>query len=67
VYNKTIAPYLKTQVLFYAQDFEQCISQMRFVSNNSFHRFIKMIPFEVSFGLEPPTTAQNPNPDLKKQ
>jgi hypothetical protein len=65
VCNKTTAAYLKTQVLSSTLDWEQYIAPMRFAYNTSYHRSIKSTPFEVTFGLEPPT-AENPNPDLRR-
>jgi transposase InsO family protein len=59
VCNKTIAAYLKTQVLNSTLDLEQYIVPMMF----AYHRSIKTSPFEVTFEIEP-MTGESPNPDL---
>jgi hypothetical protein len=60
-----IAAYLKTQVLSSTLDLEQYIAPMMFAYNTTYHRSIKSILFEVTFGLEPWIT-ENPNPDLRR-
>jgi hypothetical protein len=42
------------------------MAPMMFTYKSSNHRSIRTTPFEVTFGLEP-RTAQNPNPDLRRQ
>jgi hypothetical protein len=36
-----------------------------FAYNTSYHRSVKTILFEITFGLEP-RTAENPNPELRR-
>jgi hypothetical protein len=65
VCNKTLAAYLKTQVLNWTLDWEQYITPMMFAYNTSYHRSIKTSPFEVTLEIEP-RTGESPNPDLRK-
>jgi hypothetical protein len=59
VYNKTIAAYLKTQVLN-----SMMFVPMMFAYIMSYHRSIRTSPLEVTFVIEP-RTGESPNPDLR--
>ena len=40
------------------------MAPMMFAYNTSFHKTIKISPFEITFGIEP-RICPNPNPDLR--
>jgi hypothetical protein len=65
VCNKINCSLFKTQVLSSTLNWEEYIEPMMFAYNTSYHRCVKSILFEITFGLEP-RTAETPNLDLRR-